>query len=150
MTTEGTTRREMLRRGALVGGAAIWAVPAVQALTMTAAHAATTSGSTTGGGTGGGNTGGGGTTPIGGTGGGSGTGPTPVTGVGGGGTVVPVTTGGGASGGSATGGTLPRTGFERGPLLEIGTVATAAGIGLVALGRKRPTDGVDESGSTIA
>ena len=44
MTIEGTTRRDLLRRGALIGGATVWAVPAVQALSMAAAHAESTSG----------------------------------------------------------------------------------------------------------
>ena len=35
-TTQGTTRRELLRRGALIGGATVWAIPAVQAVSMAA------------------------------------------------------------------------------------------------------------------
>lgn len=38
-TDLGMSRRDALKRGALVGGAVVWATPAVQALTMTAASA---------------------------------------------------------------------------------------------------------------
>ena len=147
MTIEGTTRRDLLRRGALIGGATVWAVPAVQALSMAAAHAEPTSNPTPvptpspspiGGG--GGGSGGGNPTPsptpspIGGGGGGNGSG-------GGGGG------GGGNNGGGGAGGRLPRTGFEVGPLLGAGAAATAAGVGLVALGKHRSTD---EPGDTPA
>ena len=125
MTIEGTTRRDLLRRGALIGGATVWAVPAVQALSMAAAHAEPTSNPppvpTPS------------PSPIGGGGGGNGSG-------GGGG-------GNNGGGGGGAGGRLPRTGFEVGPLLGAGVAATAAGVGLVALGKHRSTD---EPGDTPA
>lgn len=125
MTIEGTTRRDLLRRGALIGGATVWAVPAVQALSMAAAHAEPTSNPppvpTPS------------PSPIGGGGGGNGSG-----GGGGGG-------GGGNNGGGDAGGRLPRTGFEVGPLLGAGAAATAAGVGLVALGKHRSTDEPDDT-----
>ena len=160
MTIEGTTRRDLLRRGALIGGATVWAVPAVQALSMAAGHAATTSGTppvvtppvvtppvvtppvvTP--------PNGGGGTPIGGGGGGPSTGGGNNGGSGGGNG-----TGGGAgnnSGGGGAAGRLPRTGFEVGPLLGAGAAATAAGVGLVALGRQRQEhSSTDEAGDTSA
>ena len=42
-TPRGLSRRDALKRGALVGGAVLWTVPAIQTITMTAAHAATPS-----------------------------------------------------------------------------------------------------------
>ena len=36
---EGTTRREALKKGAIVAGAAVWATPVVQALTVSQASA---------------------------------------------------------------------------------------------------------------
>ena len=165
MTIEGTTRRDLLRRGALIGGATVWAVPAVQALSMAAGHAATTSGTppvvtppvvtppvvtppvvtppvvTP--------PNGGGGTPIGGGGGGPSTGGGNNGGGGGGNN-----SGGGAgnnSGGGGAAGRLPRTGFEVGPLLGAGAAATAAGVGLVALGRQRQEhSSTDEAGDTSA
>ena len=160
MTIEGTTRRDLLRRGALIGGATVWAVPAVQALSMAAGHAATTSGTppvvtppvvtppvvtppvvTP--------PNGGGGTPIGGGGGGPSTGGGNNGGGGGGNG-----SGGGAgnnSGGGGAAGRLPRTGFEVGPLLGAGAAATAAGVGLVALGRQRQEhSSTDEPGDTSA
>ena len=160
MTIEGTTRRDLLRRGALIGGATVWAVPAVQALSMAAGHAATTSGTppvvtppvvtppvvtppvvTP--------PNGGGGTPIGGGGGGPSTGGGNNGGGGGGNG-----SGGGAgnnSGGGGAAGRLPRTGFEVGPLLGAGAAATAAGVGLVALGRQRQEhSSTDEAGDTSA
>ena len=41
----GITRRQALKRGAAVAGAAVWVAPTVQALTMSAASAQTPSGS---------------------------------------------------------------------------------------------------------
>jgi hypothetical protein len=35
----GVSRRDVLRRGAIVGAAAVWTVPLVQVVSMTAAHA---------------------------------------------------------------------------------------------------------------
>lgn len=40
---DGFSRRSALKRGALIGGAALWAAPAVQALSMTSAAAQTAS-----------------------------------------------------------------------------------------------------------
>lgn len=37
--TRSMTRRQALKRGAVVGGALAWTVPAVQAISMTSAHA---------------------------------------------------------------------------------------------------------------
>ncbi len=42
----GITRREALKRGALVGGAVAWSIPAIQLIAMTSAHAERPSGST--------------------------------------------------------------------------------------------------------
>ena len=50
----GISRRSMLKRGALVGATAVWAVPAIQAVSMTPAHADTPSAPGGGGGIGGG------------------------------------------------------------------------------------------------
>ena len=54
-TNSGITRRDVLKRGAVAGGAVLWAVPVVQVIGMSASHAAAASG-------GGGGGGGGGTT----------------------------------------------------------------------------------------
>lgn len=43
----GLSRRDMLRRGAVVGAAAVWTVPLVQVVSMTAAHAESPSAGTT-------------------------------------------------------------------------------------------------------
>ena len=37
------TRRDLLRRGALISGAAVWTIPVIQVVSMTAAHADTPS-----------------------------------------------------------------------------------------------------------
>ena len=179
MTIEGTTRRDLLRRGALIGGATVWAVPAVQALSMAAGHAETTSGTPPvvnppgNGGNGGVTPGvpdtpgvpntpsvptGGGGTPIKGTTGGPATGGGKKSGgsggnIGGGGGGYSSSGGGGGNNGGAGGAgrRLPRTGFEVGPLLGAGAAATAAGVGLVALGRQRQEhSSTDEAGSTPA
>jgi hypothetical protein len=39
----GPSRRDLLRKGAIVGAAAVWAVPVVQVISMTPAHAETAS-----------------------------------------------------------------------------------------------------------
>ena len=36
---QAVTRRQALKRGAVVGGALVWTVPAIQAVSLTAAHA---------------------------------------------------------------------------------------------------------------
>ena len=51
-TNSGITRRDVLKRGAIAGGAVLWAVPVVQVIGMSASHAEAASGG-----------GGGGTTP---------------------------------------------------------------------------------------
>ncbi|WP_380165828.1 hypothetical protein [Jannaschia sp. R86511] len=48
-TAAGPSRRTTLKKGLAVGGAALWAVPAVQAMGVTAAHAEATSGAPGGG-----------------------------------------------------------------------------------------------------
>jgi len=45
-TTSGISRREVLKKGALVGGAVVWAVPAVEIVGTRVAAATTTSGPT--------------------------------------------------------------------------------------------------------
>ena len=45
----GITRRQALKRGAVAAGTAVWVAPAVQALTMNAASAASPSGGGVGG-----------------------------------------------------------------------------------------------------
>ena len=58
-------------------------------------------------------------------------------------------TSGGVGGGSA-GGSLPHTGADTAPLLGAAAAATAAGIGLIALGRQRRDDGApDESSAPL-
>lgn len=52
-SNSGISRREALKRGAAVAGAAVWVAPTVQALSMSAASAATPSGAGDGGGVGG-------------------------------------------------------------------------------------------------
>jgi hypothetical protein len=49
----GIGRRSLLKRGAIVGAAAVWTVPIVSAISMTAAHAESPSGVPSGGGGGG-------------------------------------------------------------------------------------------------
>ena len=44
MNESGITRRQALKRGAAVAGTAMWVAPTVQALTMSAASAASPSG----------------------------------------------------------------------------------------------------------
>jgi hypothetical protein len=40
----GLSRRDLLRRGAVVGGTLVWAVPAMEVLSLTSAHATSPSG----------------------------------------------------------------------------------------------------------
>jgi hypothetical protein len=55
-SNSGITRRDVLKRGAVAGGAVLWAVPVVQVIGMSASHAAAASGGGGGGGGGGGTT----------------------------------------------------------------------------------------------
>ena len=41
---QGLSRRDLLRRGAVVGGTLVWAVPAMEVLSLTSAHASSPSG----------------------------------------------------------------------------------------------------------
>jgi hypothetical protein len=40
----GLNRRQLLKRGAVVGGTLVWAVPAMEVISLTSAHAASPSG----------------------------------------------------------------------------------------------------------
>ena len=40
----GLNRRQLLKRGAAVGGTLVWAVPALEVISMTSAHASSPSG----------------------------------------------------------------------------------------------------------
>ncbi len=128
----GVSRRDLLKRGAIVGVAAAWTVPIIEVVSMTPAHADTPSAPGGGGGGGGGGLG---VDPQSLT-------PPPVT------TVQPAT-GGSATGGTATGGTgLAFTGTEVPvvPAVAGSVAAIALGAGaLVAARAHRKSDDADQA-----
>lgn len=105
----GLTRRETLKRGAIVGGALVWVTPVVQALTLDAAHADPASGESQ-------------PTPR----------PSPTT------EVIGEKQGPGGPGTAVEGGKLPYTGSHVGTLgaVGLGVLATGAALGAAASRRK--------------